>query len=84
MLGNTPPNALDACCRSRPSGALLGALDPAEVPAAMDRLCGRGIPSAHIGEIVPAGQGRTLTEGDRTQPLPTFARDELARYLERA
>jgi hydrogenase expression/formation protein HypE len=66
------------------SGALVAALDPVDVPAAMDRLRGCGISSARIGEIVPAAQGRVLREGDRIEPLPTFARDELARYLERS
>jgi hydrogenase expression/formation protein HypE len=66
------------------SGALVAALDPVDVPAAMDRLCGCGISSARIGEIVPAAQGRVLREGDRIKSLPTFARDELARYLERS
>jgi hydrogenase maturation factor len=64
------------------SGSLVAALDPAEVPAARNRLEACGIRSAHIGEIVPAGQGRILNDGDRSQALPTFSRDELARYLE--
>ena len=66
------------------SGSLVAALDPAEVPAALNRLEACGILSARIGEVVPAGQGRILNDGDRSQPLPTFPRDELARYLEAA
>jgi hydrogenase maturation factor len=64
------------------SGSLVAALDSAEIPAALNRLDACGIPSARIGEIVPAGQGRILIDGDRLQALPTFPRDELARYLE--
>lgn len=64
------------------SGALLVTLDQAELPAALERLGAAGIPAAPIGQIVPAAQGRTLLEGDRSAPLPTFARDELARCLE--
>ncbi|HZT30701.1 MAG TPA: AIR synthase family protein [Bryobacteraceae bacterium] len=64
------------------SGALVAAIDPAEVPAALDRLANRGIPAARIGEIVPEQEGRTWRLGGQVQPLPRFARDELARYLE--
>ncbi len=64
------------------SGSLVAALEPAEVPAALNRLDACGISSACIGEIVPAGQGRILSDGECSQPLPTFSRDELARYLE--
>ena len=64
------------------SGALLAALDPAEVAGALERLVAGGIPAARIGEIVPASEGRILIDGSRSQPLPAFARDELARYLE--
>jgi hydrogenase expression/formation protein HypE len=65
------------------SGALLAALDPGEVPAAMDRLRASGIAAVPIGEIVPAERGRTAAGDGRSTPLPVFPRDELARYLER-
>jgi len=68
--------------RSARLGFAGSSLDPAEVPAALNRLEACGIRSAHIGEIVPAGQGRILNDGDRSQALPTFSRDELGRYLE--
>jgi hydrogenase maturation factor len=42
------------------SGALLAALDPAEVPAAIGRLGALGIAMAAIGEIFPAARGRRL------------------------
>ncbi len=55
------------------SGALLITLDPREVPAALERLEAAGAPATVIGAVVEAGAG---------DALPTFARDELARYLE--
>lgn len=64
------------------SGALLVTLDPDEVAGAVDRLCGQGISAARIGEVVAVESGRTLVRGDQAEPLPTFARDELARFLE--
>ena len=64
------------------SGALLATLDPAELPAALERLGRRGVPSARIGEILPASEGRILSDDRGSRPLPVFSRDELARYLE--
>ena len=37
-----------------------------------------------IGQVVPAEQGVMLVEGTRQWPLPTFARDEIARLFEAA
>ena len=34
-----------------------------------------------IGQVVPPEQGVTLNEGTRQWPLPTFARDEIARLF---
>jgi hydrogenase expression/formation protein HypE len=64
------------------SGALIAALPQADVPAAIERLRIAGILAACIGEVVSAARGRTMVQNDRVLPLPTFARDELARYLE--
>jgi hydrogenase expression/formation protein HypE len=64
------------------SGSLLAALDPSEAPTALDRLGRCGIPSARIGEILPASEGRILSDGHGSRALPAFSRDELARYLE--
>ncbi|MER3420287.1 MAG: hydrogenase expression protein, partial [Chloroflexota bacterium] len=41
-----------------------------------------GVPAAVIGAVTPPDEGLTLVRDGRAQPLPTFARDELARYLE--
>ena len=59
------------------SGALLAALDPSGTEAALALLADAGIPAARIGRLTsaagPAGEDSAL---------PTFERDELARYLE--
>jgi hydrogenase maturation factor len=64
------------------SGALLATLAETELPAALEGLRAAGIPAARIGAVVPASAGRAFVAGDRVLPLPVFARDELARYLE--
>jgi len=64
------------------SGALLAALDPSGLPAALDRLHAAGIRAAHIGDFLPAAEGRILLSQGQKLPLPAFTRDELARFLE--
>jgi len=64
------------------SGALLATMEAAEAPAALERLRAAGIPAARIGQVVPADEGRVLVADGRAAPLKSFARDELARYLE--
>ncbi|MDE2990398.1 MAG: AIR synthase-related protein [Chloroflexota bacterium] len=64
------------------SGALLVAVDPAAADHALARLQSAGIDAARIGWIVDRDAGTTLATDDAKTPLPTFARDELARYLE--
>ena len=64
------------------SGALLAALDPAAAERALARLHNAGVEAARIGWIVDRDAGTTFTADDASAPLPTFARDELARYLE--
>ena len=66
------------------SGALLAAVEPAAVNRALTRLQKAGIDAARIGRIVDRDAGRTFAADDAVIPLPTFARDELARYLESA
>jgi len=63
------------------SGALLAALDPAETPGAMERLRGAGIAAVAIGVVTTADEGRVMVSGGVCEPLPVFARDELATYL---
>jgi len=64
------------------SGALLIAAPPAEADRIAGALAAAGIPCARIGEVLPAGAGRTLVAGGRPRPLPTFPRDEIARVFE--
>ena len=64
------------------SGALLAAVEPAAADRALVRLTRAGIDAARIGWIVDGDAGTTLATDDPASPLPTFARDELARYLE--
>lgn len=65
------------------SGALLVATASESTPTVLSALATEGIPAALIGRVRPAGSGLWLeTRGGRRQPLPAFARDELARYFE--
>ncbi len=64
------------------SGALIATLEPSATVDALARLAGVGIGAARIGEVVERSAGATLTSHGRTEPLPVFARDELARFLE--
>ena len=64
------------------SGALLAAVDPTAADHALARLQHAGIDAARIGWIVDRDAGTTFAVDDASAPLPTFARDELARYLE--
>jgi len=64
------------------SGALLMTLAPAEAGIVIHALAREGIDSHFIGQVVPPEQGVTLTDGARQWPLPTFARDEIARIFE--
>jgi hydrogenase maturation factor len=63
------------------SGALLAAVAPTDASAALDalRLCGAG---QVIGRVTAAAEGLTMAATEGSLPLPTFARDELARWLE--
>lgn len=59
------------------SGALLALMSPEEVEQALDSLAKMGIPAAAIGHLVDSDNSLANNGG-----LPTFERDELARYLE--
>ena len=66
------------------SGALLAAVAPDDAPQLVNALESGGIPAREIGRFTTAAHGlQTRTpQGDR--PLPTFSRDELARYFAEA
>jgi hydrogenase maturation factor len=63
------------------SGALLAAVDPNDASSALDALrsCGAG---QVIGRVTAAAEGLTMATAEGPVPLPAFARDELARWLE--
>jgi hydrogenase expression/formation protein HypE len=63
------------------SGALLLTLAPAEAGLVLHALARESIDCHFIGQVVPAEQGITLVAGARQWPLPTFARDEIARLF---
>ncbi len=65
------------------SGSLLISAATEEAHAITDRLRVAGIDAAIIGEVVSAEQGCSLRASDQTRrPLPTFARDEIAKLFE--
>jgi hydrogenase maturation factor len=66
------------------SGALLLTLGPAEAGLLLHALARESIDCHFIGQVVPREQGVTLVSGTRQWPLPTFARDEIARLFEEA
>ena len=66
------------------SGALLLTLAPPEAGLVLHALARESIDCHFIGQVVPAEQGVMLVEGTRQWPLPTFARDEIARLFEAA
>ncbi len=63
------------------SGALLLTVDSDEADLVLDALARASIAARVIGHVVPVEQGVTLVAGTRQWPLPTFARDEIARLF---
>ena len=41
-----------------------------------------GIDAWHIGRVVPKEEGIMLRRAEKLSPMPTFERDEIARYFE--
>ena len=66
------------------SGALLVALPAIDAPKLLIALEAANIGGYEIGQILAAEEGLVLFGREGEQPLPTFARDELARYLDSA
>ena len=65
------------------SGALLIAVRAERADAFQAGWEARGeLPLSRIGRLLPTGEGSWLLEGGARRPLPAFARDELARFLE--
>ena len=63
------------------SGALLATLPPSEAEPLVATLNQEGIPTSVIGSVTPASEGLRLVSNGTSRPLPTFERDELARFF---
>jgi hydrogenase expression/formation protein HypE len=63
------------------SGALLMTLAPADASIVIHALARESIDSHFIGQVVPREQGVVLVQGSRQEPMPVFARDEIAKLF---
>ena len=63
------------------SGSLLAAVAPEDTRKLINALSTEGIAAVEIGRFTPPGQGLRLRTAAGEQALPSFARDELARYF---
>ena len=63
------------------SGALLATLPPSDAEQLITTLSQQGIPASIIGSVTPASEGLRLVSRGKEHPLPTFERDELARFF---
>ena len=66
------------------SGSLLAAAAPERAGAVLAALAAEGIDAAVVGRVTEASAGLRLRSADGLRELPSFPRDELARYLSRA
>ena len=64
------------------SGSLIITLPPEEAPQLLSAFSEEGIDAWHIGRVVPKEEGIMLRSAEKLSPMPTFERDELARYFE--
>ena len=64
------------------SGCLIITLSPQETPRLLAALEKSGISAWEIGKVTTASAGVLLKEDGKSYPMPTFERDELARYFE--
>ena len=62
------------------SGALLITAQPGSSSEIINRLNDDGISASLIGEITPPESGLTRTSNGKTEPIPVFERDEIARF----
>jgi hydrogenase maturation factor len=63
------------------SGSLLATMPPSDARRFIDELAREGIAASEIGEVTPPEDGVLLQSADGVRPLPTFPRDELARWF---
>jgi len=66
------------------SGALLIACPPARTRLLLNRLRRARIPAARIGRFLPERSGVTRIRRGRCEPVPRFARDEIAKLFQGA
>jgi hydrogenase maturation factor len=63
------------------SGALLLTVAPGDADTLLSAFAQSNIPSTVIGEVVPSEQGVTLQRAGKSEPLPTFEVDEIAKLF---
>ena len=63
------------------SGALLATMPSSEAERLIAALGREGIPASVIGSVTPKSEGMRFLSGGVERPLPTFERDELARFF---
>ena len=63
------------------SGALIVTLPPSEAERLIAALGNEGIPASIVGSVTPESEGLRLAVNGVDGPLPTFPRDELARFF---
>jgi len=56
-------------------------LAPADAGIVIHALARESIDSHFIGQVVPREQGVVLVQGNRQEPLPVFAQDEIAKLF---
>ena len=66
------------------SGSLLAAAAPERTDAVLEALAAEGIAAAVIGRVTEASEGLWLRSADGVRKLPSYPRDELARYVDQA
>lgn len=66
------------------SGALLAIVAASDVAATIRELSARDIPATLLGTIVSGPPAVIMGDGDSAIPLPSFARDEIARFFDEA
>lgn len=63
------------------SGALLTTVSPGDAPRLRGALAREGIPASEIGRVTDPADGLKVRSGSVVHDLPTFPRDELARWF---
>lgn len=65
------------------SGSLLATVSSKDAPRVVSTLTRKGIDACEIGSITPLRDGIKMLTSDGIRELPSFARDEVARYFGR-